>query len=60
MLTLKRFAASSLALEPVMAFNRLSISSCSSLKASARFRVASAWSLEAFDALSSACWASAN
>lgn len=55
-----RFAASSLASDPVRAFNRLSISACCSLNASARFRVASAWSLEAFVAFDSASCASAS
>lgn len=58
MLSSNRLAASSLASDFVMAFKRLSISSCSSWKASARFRVASAWSLEAFVAFERASCAS--
>lgn len=43
-----------------MVFNRRSMSACSAVKASACFRVASAWSLEAFVAFESASLASAS
>lgn len=60
MLSSNRRAASSLASDFVMAFKRRSIPACSSWKASARCRVASAWSLEALAAFESALWASAS
>lgn len=53
-------AASSLVSDLVMAFKRLSMSACSSLNASARFRVASTWSLEAMVAIERASCASAS
>lgn len=52
--------ASSLVSDCVMAINRRSMSACSAVNASACFRVASAWSLEAFVAFESASPASAN
>lgn len=60
MLSSNRRVASSLVSDFVMAFKRRSISACSSRRASARCRVADAWSLEALVAPERASWASAS
>jgi hypothetical protein len=60
MLFSSRRTASSLVSDCVMAFSRRSMSACSAANASARLRVASAWSLEALVAFESASCASAS
>jgi hypothetical protein len=60
MLSSNRRVASSLVSDFVTAFKRRSISACSSRRASARCRVADAWSLEALVAPERASWASAS